>query len=145
MRHGRTVHAPLEMAWTLVGVPALLLTACAVGQPARNVSTERGWKIPASHQTRSGPCRTVLLEGRAVRGVLFGAECGPSVPTSAQRSAPEPVTGYWEATSDVINSIELDLRRGLEDERSKFRKMAHVPGADETNVERAFGAVSAVD
>jgi hypothetical protein len=87
----------------------------------------------------------VLLVGRFSRGVLFGAECGPSVPTGAQRSAPEPVTGYWEPTSDLINSIELNLRRALEDERLKFREMARAPGADEASVEWAVGAGSAVD
>lgn len=129
----------------MLGVAAVLLvTACTAGQPARGVSAERG-RSPASHRAPSGPCNTVLLARRFSRGVLFGAECGPSVPVRAQRSGPEAVTGYWTPTPDVIESIELALRGSLEGERSKFREMARASGVEEANVEWAVGAVSAVD
>jgi hypothetical protein len=55
------------------------------------------------------------------------------------------VVGYWEPTSDVIEVIEANLRPALENERSKYREMAHAAGADDDSVEWATGATSALN
>jgi hypothetical protein len=98
---------------------------------------------PNSEREASNACKTVLVTSRFVRGVLFGAKCGPELSgglgPGLGRAAGEPVTGFWNPTLSTILTIEGILKRILELERAKFVEKAHAPDADEASLEMARG------